>query len=516
MEIKILTQPKLNDGKKFLLGDKINSLLTSKRPIYKRAIFAFGLVKEKLIDSLTPSINSFITNGGEIEIYMSLDRKSTTKNMLSKFLELGIKIYAFFPEDQTISFQPKLIIFESNKSAEVYLPSGNMTYGGFFENPEIITNISYNENDIKTSVYSDFLVSLNPAFDKTQFTEVTYENIDILHDQGYLASGVRGRNYDDIVKIKSIAELKNSYSPEATPKKITPPPADIDDNILVEIPDDFIFDYTTTKDTSIKDINSTKVEQIEDINISTSDTVTESLMHIAEKDVFEDMYDMQEENEVEEKNNEPIYYINDDAIDVEDMLFQKSKLEFSNTIYYEDETTIPTTPTPSIHEKKSPPSISDYIKTTKATDLSKTSIFMIHSNKIAQRGANAGEIKIPSYLRDSFDKFWNWPNKYTLQTGETASKVYNCTFKIVDVLNSRDELIDENVSLIQREGETSFSIISDILKSLKIEEFDILRFIKETDGYTCEVIRKDAPEYRIWDEFCSHSMKGSKRKYGIS
>lgn len=513
MEIKILTQPKSNDGKKFLLGDKINSLLTSKRPIYKKATFAFGLVKEKVIDTLIPNINNFISNGGELEIYMSLDRKSTTKNMLTKLLDLGIKLYAFLPEDQGISFQPKLIILEANKSSEVFLPSGNMTYGGFFENPEIITHISYDENDIKTSVYSDFLESLNPAFDKNQFTEVTYENIDTLHDQGYLASGVRGRNYDDIVKIKSIAELKNSYTLESTQKKVEPEPTDIDDSILVEIPDDFVLDYTTTKDTSIKDINSAKAEKVEEINISTSDTVTESLMHITEKDdVFESMYDIPEENKVEEKTNEPIYYINDDAIDVEDMLFQKSKLEFTNTIYYEEETTIPT----SMPEKKSPPSISDYIKTTKAADLSKTAIFMIHANKIAQRGTYTGEIKIPSYLRDSFDKFWNWPTKYTLQSGEIASKVYTCTFKIIDVLNSRDEIVDENVSLIQREGETSFSIISDVLKSMKIEEFDILRFIKENDGYTCEIIRKDAPEYRIWDEFCSHSMKGSKRKYGIS
>ena len=368
----ILTQPKLNDGKKFLLGDKVNSLLTSKRPTYKKAIFAFGLVKEKLLDSLTPSINAFIANGGELEIYMSLDRKSTTKNMLTKLLDLGIRLYAFFPEDQSISFQPKLIIFEANKNAEVFLPSGNMTYGGFFENPEIITHISYNENDIKTSIYLNFLESLNPAFDKNQFTEVTYEYIDTLHDQGYLASGVRGRNYDDIVKIKSIAELKNSYTSESTTKKVEPEPSDIDDSILIEIPDDFILDYTTTKDTSIKDINSTKAEKQQEINISTSDTVTESLMHIAEKDVFEDMYDMKEENEQEEKTNEPIYYIKDDAIDVEDMLFQKSKLEFTNTIYYDEETTIPTP----IPEKKSPPSISDYIKTTKATDLSKTSIFI--------------------------------------------------------------------------------------------------------------------------------------------
>ena len=100
----------------------------------------------------------------------------------------------------------------------------------------------------------------------------------------------------------------------------------------------------------------------------------------------------------------------------------------------------------------------------KSTNLSKTSIFMIHANKIAQRGFSAGEIKIPSYLRDNFDKFWNWPTKYTLQSGEIASKVYTCTFKIIDVLNSRDEIIDEKVSLIQREGETSFSIISDVLK----------------------------------------------------
>lgn len=510
MDIKILTQPKIKDGKKFLLGDKINSLLSSKRPAYKKIIFAFGLVKEKAMDSFASSIASYIANGGELELYMSLDRKSTTKNMLTKLLDLGIRVYAFLPEDQSLSFQPKLMIFESNKTAEVFLPSGNLTYGGLYENPEIITQISYDENDIKSSVYSEFLASLEPAFDKSQFTEVTYDNIDSLHDQGYLASGVRGRNFDDIVKIKSIDELKNSYTAENT-SEVTEK-TDLEDNILVEIPDDFVLDYTTTKDTAIKNTTSEKTLDEQDINISTSDTVTESLMHITEKnDVFEDMYDIKEEVE-EEKTSEPIYYINEDAIDVEDMLFHQSKLEFSNTIYYEDEPTIP----PPAPEKKSPPSISDYIKTTKATDLSKTSIFMIHANKITQKGAYAGEVKIPSYLRDSFDKFWNWPSKYALQTGEINSKVYTCTFKIIDVLNSRDEIIDEKVSLIQREGETSFSIASDILKQLKIEEFDILRFIKENDGYTCEIIRKDAPEYRIWDEFCSHSLRGSKRKYGIS
>jgi len=151
VDIKILTQPKLKEGKNFLLGDKIISLFNSKRPSYKKAVFAFGLVKEKVIDTLTPSINNFIANGGELEIYMSLDRKSTTKNMLSKMLDLGIKTYTFFPKDPSISFQPKLIIFEANKNAELFLPSGNMTYGGFFENPEIISHISFDENDMKTS-----------------------------------------------------------------------------------------------------------------------------------------------------------------------------------------------------------------------------------------------------------------------------------------------------------------------------------------------------------------------------
>ena len=43
----------------------------------------------------------------------------------------------------------------------------------------------------------------------------------------------------------------------------------------------------------------------------------------------------------------------------------------------------------------------------------------------------------------------------------------------------------------------------------------IVEWIENDAYYTCEVIRKDAKEYPIWEQFCTQNFKSSTRKYGI-
>jgi hypothetical protein len=80
-------------------------------------------------------------------------------------------------------------------------------------------------------------------------------------------------------------------------------------------------------------------------------------------------------------------------------------------------------------------------------------------------------------------------------------------------------LEDNNVKLFQRIDESSFSIYSETLENLNICENDIIRLIKvstEDDAYyTCEIIRKDAKEYPIWEQFCTQNFRSSSRKFGI-
>ena len=143
---------------------------------------------------------------------------------------------------------------------------------------------------------------------------------------------------------------------------------------------------------------------------------------------------------------------------------------------------------------------------------------MLQIPKITKKGVNAGEIKIPSYLRDLIPAFWGWPKEYSVKK-DTIEKSRICTFKIIDTIDANNVITDENVKLFQREGENSFSILSEELINLELNENDILRFIKTQSAtgsyFTCEVIRTTANEYPIWEQFCTSFLKGSKRKYGM-
>ena len=133
--------------------------------------------------------------------------------------------------------------------------------------------------------------------------------------------------------------------------------------------------------------------------------------------------------------------------------------------------------------------------------------------------SNAGEIKIPTYLRDLIPYFWGWPKDYKIDK-VNSEKYQNCILKIVDTQNPNDVLTDKDAKLFQREGENNFNIYSKVLNDMNINENDILRFIKtqSADGYyfCCEIVRQEAKEYPIWDQFCTTTLKSSKRRYGQS
>jgi hypothetical protein len=156
---------------------------------------------------------------------------------------------------------------------------------------------------------------------------------------------------------------------------------------------------------------------------------------------------------------------------------------------------------------------------TKVKDLSKTSIFMFQSPKITHKGVCAGEIKIPTYIRDLISDFWGWPESYEIIGGQAKIKSKICTFKIIDTIEPEKTLEDEKAKLFQRIDESSFTIYSSVLEELNIPENDIIRLIKvstEADAYyTCEIIRQDAKEYPIWEQFCTQNFRSSSRKYGI-
>lgn len=462
MDIKILTQPELCNGKSYTLGDELNSLLLSKRPKFTEVSFFFGLVKDVTFENFSGSIKEYIMNGGDFKFYLSQSQKNTLKKVANSLLELGCEVYLFNNSgNNSISdFQYKGAIFENAKKATVILSTGNFTESGLFNGYNTITKLSYDLSDeqdeftnLKNSIISENVLK--------SFTRVTRENFEAFFTK----------------EIPTIEEF--------TRKDV---------------------DQTEPIITSIDDIN---------IDIEIDDKVDFSVAEVEEeKPKKEPKPAITQEKEIISQPAEVVefestkYFMDDDALDIENMLFNESSRKTANTLADDVADN-------SLEEDK--PEENPKI-ITKTKDLSKTSIFMLQIPKITKKGTASGELKIPLYLRDLIPAFWGWPKGYSVQKNSNE-KSRICTFKIIDTANADNVITDDNVKLFQREGENSFSIFSENLIELDLHENDIIRFIKTeaaTGSYfTCEIIRTDANEYPIWEQFCTNLLKGSKRKYGM-
>lgn len=466
MDIKILTQPKLCNGKDFSLGEYINSLLLSKRPKYTDISLHFGVIKDNAYKKLSDSLKNFILNGGNASFYLSQDKKNSAKNVINSLLELGVDVYLFNGNDKDFvsDFQYKSVIVKSSKKAIVLLSSGNFTLSGLFDGYNIVTEITYDlPEDIEE--FEKFTSSIICTDENNLFLKLTRDKL------------------DEVLNVeKEIPSIE-----EFTHKDIdnSEPIVTIIDDIDVEI--DQNVDFLIPSDVPPKP-KKEKTEVAED----------------NKKIIYEPI--------VEIVSDEPKYYMEDnEALDIENMLFTDSLMSKPTK-------KLTTSEPENINEPESVDTQTEKKIITKTTNLSKTSIFMLELPKITKKGASAGEIKIPVYLRDLIPAFWGWPKEYSLDKS-SAEKLKKCTFKIVDTNNAGTTITDEDVKLFQRESENSFVILSKELTNLDLQENDIMRLIKtqsKNDYYfTCEIIRKNANEYPIWEQFCTNLLKGSKRKYGM-
>lgn len=488
MELELHTQPKTHTGKDFCLGDKLCSMLNSKKPKLTSCTLFFGLIKENAFEKIFDSLKNFTENGGKLKFYLNIDKKGNVKKIINSLLEINCEVLLFKgPGNDYISdFQYKGAICEFSKKATIYLTSGNFSLSGLYDGYNIVTEFSYDLSSEDKKLFKDFTKKLFPKTTSDLFEKISFDNIP---DTSFK------------VPIPSIEEF--TQKDVSSTKKVK---TSIDDiSIDIEIDQNVDFLVAPVEEAKPKEKKSVK-EKTE--AVSSDNAVSTPI------------------EEVEFESTK--YYMGDDALDIETMLFETSQKAVpvsSKSVKKEkSKEKNEERPSESIFEektiRKATSSKSDNFSsvTTKLADLSKTSIFMIEAPKITKKGASAGEIKIPTYLRDLIPAFWEWPKNYTVAKN-SIEKSRTCMLKIVDTQNAETIITDENAKLFQREGENNFIILSDVLIKMDILENDIIRFIKVSskDGtyYTCEIIRQSAKEYPIWEQFCTHLLKGSKRKYGM-
>lgn len=153
------------------------------------------------------------------------------------------------------------------------------------------------------------------------------------------------------------------------------------------------------------------------------------------------------------------------------------------------------------------------IKSADEIDFSSAKIFVFELNKMVEKGVGEGEVKIPNYIYESMTEFFGKDlGNITDDKGKARFGV-NLKLEVIDVSNN-EKFFDEEA--IMYDADRYFAIKSPALKSLKPEEGDIVRFIKKGDNEFCvELVRKGIKEFEIWESFCKHTMKNSKRRFGI-
>lgn len=466
METKLFTQPKQFNGRNYSLGGHLEQLFMSKRPKYTDACLFFGLVKENAYDKIYSNLKAFIINGGNIKFYLSSDKKGATKKIVNSLLDLGCEVYLFCGNDKDFitDFQYKGAIFSSSQRATVLLSTGNFSLSGLYDGHNIVTQFNFNLSE-ENDVYSNTLTTLFPEYTMNLFKKVTRENYEeLLKIPEKVLPSIEEFTRKDVENAKPITTSTDDFGIDI----------EIDDNV------DFLV--------APEPVEKPKKEKISESKETASPKIVEPVEAI----------DL----------GEAKYYLGDDvadALDIENMLYENSSNSLKSIFGNEKKENI-------VQSENDDVEYNDYEDddtkiVAKSANLPNTSIFMMQLPKISV----TGEIKLPTYIRDLIPEFWGWPKEYS----ENNSR--NCTLEIIDTKEPDVTITDNSAKLFQKDN--LFIIQSEKLLSMELLENDIIRFIKteSVSGtyYNCEVVRTDAKEYPIWEQFCTNTVRGSKRKYGL-
>lgn len=537
MEIKFITQPIDSDGNVFLLGDKLKDLLQKRRPFYKKVWFISGFAKEMGLFRLESDLRKCALDGVDIQFILGIDRKTTTKETLNKLLSFGCNIKIYNNNNTNVSFQPKLFIFESPKKiATALITSSSITEGGLFSNNELITQMTFKLNDEKEQKeYKDFLASIKNILENEKLVELNKKVTEDLYQKGELLDSTKQRG--QATKIMSISE----YTHETLEIKVEEKEEEIiqtvdGDPIVVELPtgESIEVDLNTAVSSieeklSEEDINQTgdnnqDQKMIDEIDIEVDmtkaleyvpkvseyepkkiDKKTKVKEHIEQEEHIEEEEPKQEHKDYNNQEENMIKIYDFDAIDVEQMLFEQQQ---ANKVKDQqpEETHVEIKPVKKINIIKD-----------NTQNFDNANIFIFEIDKISKRGASKNQIKVPSNTRDLTSKLWGYPEGYKVEEVDGKRlKTRIANIKIEDV--STKDVFEDKCTFTQIENESVFSISSEKLVSLDIQENDIIRIIKLNNvdvNYKFEIIRQSSNEYGIWQQFCKYPMKGSKKHFGI-
>jgi len=140
-----------------------------------------------------------------------------------------------------------------------------------------------------------------------------------------------------------------------------------------------------------------------------------------------------------------------------------------------------------------------------------------------QRAKIPGEVRIPIQGRDIDPDFWGWQGQYKTEYGERGKKRrayhnWRTVWRIIDA-DSPDRVFVDEVRIYGYEDRSEFRFYSSRLVSLGADAPDIVRITRCDPGdeavFQCELARRGSATHSGWKQYCTQTMVGGKRKFGI-
>lgn len=162
--MRVINQPWNGRGQQ--MGDHLVRLLREEPPFtFFRACVAFA--KASGILQLAPSLQTYMTRGGRVEVVVGVDEGITTKQALELIITYSTVAYVF--NNPVSTFHPKVYLFETPKQRAVaFIGSSNLTVGGLFTNYEANIGLEFDLTVASDrSAYADVSAIFQNATDPT-------------------------------------------------------------------------------------------------------------------------------------------------------------------------------------------------------------------------------------------------------------------------------------------------------------------------------------------------------------
>jgi len=410
---------------------------------------------------------------------VGIDKKNTTRRMLEELCKYTKNVYVF-NNNYEQELDASTYVFEYASYARVYIASGSMSESSFTTDYSYYTEIEYDlEYKEDKEAYKEFTDYITKQAKSEPFTQIDKEYVAHLVEEKEIFSTKQYTHnvmsIADLLKQKGTNKVSADNVDEEQPKNVVPK-VDLDSMTDVSFDID-LGDVEVKTEPEVE--SEIKFEELKEKEIS-----AEKLEQLVGEEFVEEYEELE---------------ISDEVIDMESMLFEKANVAISKP-----------------KSKKKEELKEDGIKS-KKLDLEKISNLLIELPAKAVKGKDINQIRIPNYIKDMIENFFEGLNGTKTVVNEDGLNERKCeiSVEIIDV-NSDTKYKDSEALMLEQQGKTYMAFVSEKLVGINYEEGDIARIIKlSNNSYHIEIIPKHTEEYNIWKKLCTKSLRGSARMYGV-